>query len=43
METLMEILTFRQGNMFASISLVFVMLVVEKKPINWATWFSHKL
>jgi hypothetical protein len=43
LETLMEILTFGQGNMFALGSLVCAMLIVEKEPVNWATWFSHKL
>jgi hypothetical protein len=42
-ETLMEILTFCQGNRFTLGSLVSVMLVVEKEPVNWASWFSQKL
>jgi hypothetical protein len=40
LEALTKILTFRQGNRFALGYLIFVMLVVEKEPVNWATWFS---
>jgi hypothetical protein len=43
LETLMKILTFHQGNKFVPISLVSMMLVAEKEPVKWATWFSQKL
>lgn len=43
LETLIEILMFRQVNMFTPSSLVFVMLVAEKEPVNWVAWFSQKL
>ncbi len=43
LETLTEILTFRQGNRFALCFLIYVMLTVEKEPINQATWFFQKL
>jgi len=43
LETLIEILMFRQVNVFALGSLVFVMLVAEKEPVNWVAWFSQKL
>jgi hypothetical protein len=34
LETLTKILTFPQSNMFAPNSLIFMMLIVEKEPIN---------
>jgi hypothetical protein len=40
LETLMKILTFFQGNKFALSSLISMMLLVNKEPMNWATWFS---
>jgi hypothetical protein len=43
LKTLTEILMFHQGNKFALSSLVSMMLVVEKEPMDWATWFSLKL
>jgi hypothetical protein len=39
----MEILTFCQGNKYALGSLVFVMLTIEKEPMNWKAWFFQKL
>jgi hypothetical protein len=43
LKTLTKNLKFCQGNRFAFGSLIFVMLVVEKEPMNRATWFSQKL
>jgi hypothetical protein len=41
--TLMEIMTFWQGNKFAFGFFVFVMLVVEKELVNLVAWFFQKL
>ncbi len=43
LEALTDILMFCQGNRFTFGFLVFVMLVTEKEPMNWATWFFQKL
>ncbi len=43
LETLIEILMFRQVNVFALGSLIFVMLVAEKELVNWVAWFFQKL
>jgi hypothetical protein len=34
---------FHQGNKFALGSLVSMMLVIEKEPMDWVAWFSLKL
>jgi hypothetical protein len=38
--TLMEIMSFKQGNNFAPNVLISTMLAVEKEKVNWASWFS---
>jgi hypothetical protein len=40
LETLMEIVSFGQGNKFALGVLILTMLVVEKEKVNLASWFS---
>jgi hypothetical protein len=34
---------FKQGNKFVLSVLISMMLVVEKKEVNWVIWFSQKL
>jgi len=43
LETLTEITFLKEGNKFAPSALISIMLAVETKKVNWATWFSQKL
>jgi hypothetical protein len=40
LEVLMEIMSFKQGNKFATSVLISTMLAIEKDEVNWAVWFS---
>jgi hypothetical protein len=41
--TIMEVLTFKQGNKHVLGALVAIIQVVEEGTINWGAWFSQKL
>jgi hypothetical protein len=42
LETLIEILTFKQGSNHVPITLVIIQAIKEGE-VNWAMWFAQKL